>query len=402
MMAKMDHIIGLEGFRHGLGVFTIKQGRKKLDGILDTNGNIVVEPCWGRADVRSPQIVALWKTRAGYFYYRSNDRYFDVVRHTFLPENVCDYAESCKRMITRKGRKQGLEDLDGNILIPHKYRELWFRDNVIVATDFKGKQGLFDTDGRELQPVQYDELRCYESNYGSGDASFVGRIADDRFVVDASGQRLLEKHYDYLDTFNAEEYCIFGEKHVDDVFGADMLYGVIDKHENIIIPARYDYLRWLDNDRLGCGRSDGRYSCGAYGNIGGESWSYGVIDCQGNETVPCVYPNSLWRGPARTYIVETPDTNYGNNYRGRVTGVVDETGRIVLPFRNWWIESTSIGVFRVYDYELERFGLYSSSGEEILPFEFEGLRVGDTLDYIAVRKDNERYYINSRGERVLL
>jgi len=401
-MAKMDHIIGLEGFRHGLGVFIIKQGRKELlYGILDTNGNIVVEPCWGMADVRSPQIVALWNS---YFSYRGYPVYFDVVRHTFLPENVCDYAESCKRMITRKGGKKGLEDLDGNILIPHKYRDLRFRDNVIVATDFKGKQGLFDTDGRELQPVQYDELHYYESNYGSGDASFVGRIAADWFVVDASGQRLLEEHYDYLDAFNAEGYCIFGEKQVDDMFG-DMGYGVIDKYENIIIPASYEYLHWLDDDRLGCGEIDERHWSGVNGKIEGPSWIYGVIDCQGNEIVPCVYPRPLQLGPARTYIVKTPATNYGKGevaYMGKVSGVVDETGRIVLPFRNWEIWNTSTDVFRVYDRVLKRCGLYSSSGEEILPFEFECLNVGDTLDYIAVRKDNEWYYVNSRGERVLL
>jgi len=392
MMAKMDHIIELYGFEHGLGVFDVEQGRKYPEGLLDTNGNIVFEPCWGAILVWDPRIVEL--VEAG----TKRSRYFDIVRHTFLPGNVCNYEASCKRMITRKGGKEGLEDLDGNILISHKYRSLCFRGNIIEATDFKGKHGLFDTDGRELQPVQYDELHCSWHS----DASSVYRIADDWFVVDNSGQRLLEKHYDYLYPFNAEGYCIFGEKQVDDVFGSDMLYGVIDKYENIIIPASYEYLDWLDDDRLKCGRMDGRYKCGAYGNIEGESWSYGVIDCQGNETVPCVYPNSLWRGPDRTYIVETPDTNYGNNYRGRVTGVVDETGRIVLPFRDWFIQSISTDVFDVYDRLLERFGLYSSSGEEILPFEFEWWSVGDTLDYIAVRKDNEWYYINSRGERVLL
>jgi len=390
MMAKMDHIERMFGFRHGLGVFTIKQGRKELYGILDTNGNIVVEPCWGRAEVCSPQIVKFWNT----------SRCFDVVRHAFLPGNVCDYAESCKRMITRKGGKRGLEDLDGNILIPHKYRSLEFRGNVIEATDFKGKHGLFDTDGRELQPVQYDELhrRC------GSDVPFVGRIADDWFGVDASGQRLLEKHYDDLKAFNADGYCIFGKKYDDYRSERDMRYGVIDKHENIIIPAIYDYLEWFDDDRLGCGDMCHWTSSGFSIR---QHLSYGVIDCQGNEIVPCVYPTLLQQGPARTYIVEDANMmNYGKGevaYMGRVTGVVDETGRIVLPFRNWDIyRDLFADVFSVYDRVLERYGLYSSSGEEILPFEFECLYVGDTLDYIAVRKDNEWYYVNSRGERVLL
>jgi len=393
-MAKMDHIIWLFGFEHGLSEFCVKQGRKKRVGLLDTNGNIVVEPCWRRILVWGPRIVQLVETGTG------RSRYFDIVRHTFFPENVYDYAESCKRMITRKEGKRGLEDLDGNILIPHKYRNLWFRGNVIEATDFKGKHGLFDTDGRELQPVQYDELRCY----GSVDASFVGRIADDWFAVDASEQRLLEEHYDYLDYFNSEGYCIFGE--VGNGFGRVASYGVIDKHENIIIPASYHYLCWLDDDQLMCGRIYSCHQSRVNGKTEGGCWGYGVIDCQGNEIVPCVYPDFLWRGPAKTYIVKDANMmNYGKGevaYMGKVTGVVDETGRIVLPFRNWEIWNTSTDVFSVYDRVLERYGLYSSSGEEILPFEFECLNVGDTLDYIAVCKDNEWYYINSRGERVLL
>lgn len=51
----------------------------------------------------------------------------------------------------------------------------------------------------------------------------------------------------------------------------------------------------------------------------------------------------------------------------------------------------------------KRRGLYSSSGEELLPIEFEWIDWrGDTLDYIAVRKNDEWYYVNSCNERVLL
>lgn len=75
----------------------------------------------------------------------------------------------------------------------------------------------------------------------------------------------------------------------------------------------------------------------------------------------------------------------------------------MLPPRDWYIQSWN-GAFRVYDHKLRRYGVYSSSGEEILPIEFEDISMawGDTLDYTAVCKNGEWYYVNSRNERVLL
>ena len=49
---------------------------------------------------------------------------------------------------------------------------------------------------------------------------------------------------------------------------------------------------------------------------------------------------------------------------------------------------------------MPKFGLYPSDGEQILPFEYE--HIGDTLDYIAVCKNGEWFYINKHSERVLL
>ena len=48
------------------------------------------------------------------------------------------------------------------------------------------------------------------------------------------------------------------------------------------------------------------------------------------------------------------------------------------------------------------YGLCSMTGKTILPCEYSYIDIGDTLDYIAVCKHGEWYYINSRNERVLL
>lgn len=396
-MEKLD-IVRLESFRYGLGAFCVRQGRKERWGIMDTNGNIVVEPHWYMVHICSPEIVILWEAR------RENGRFFDIVRRKFIPGAVV-YNSSYKRVITRKGDRQGVEDLDGNVLIPHKYKKLWFAgDGFFEAEDFKGKLGVLNPDGTELQPVRYDGICLCDNTL-----SFV-RVADEWFVSDASGERPLKRHYDYLDGFNSQEYCIFGEKLMEDepCKMEYIRYGLIDKLENILIPATYDYLRWFsfwsDNDRLCCGKAE-RPFCGGSG-MTFPCWRYGVIDCHGREIVPCIYPEPLRQYFNRIYIADIPRMNYRKGemaYDGYVTGIVDETGRIVLPFRDWQIMLATGESFRVYDRELELYGLYSSSGEELLPIEFDYIdNMGDTLDYIGVCKNDEWYYVNSRNERVLL
>lgn len=118
-------------------------------------------------------------------------------------------------------------------------------------------------------------------------------------------------------------------------------------------------------------------------------WKRGMIDSRGNMIISPSYPNWPLAVPAKTYIVCTSGC-------GSRKCVIDEEGRIVVP-----IQSLG-GAYRIYDRQIERFGLYSSSGEELLPFEFDFMNIWDTLDYIAVCKGGEWYYVNQHGERVLL
>jgi len=283
--------------------------------------------------------------------------------------------------------------------MPYKYRWLSFRNynngSLLYAVNFKGKRGVLTVDGKELLPVRYDDICMCDVGCRMCCNLYFVRIADDRFVIDDSGQRPLKRHYNVLWSCNTKGYCVFEEQidgesyHIQASYDRwywlgymlhpvrNVRFGVIDKDENILIPATYDLLYWLDDDRLLCMRNGRR----------------GVIDCYGNEIVPCIY-QSLAQGPDRTYIA---------NQSSKVSGVVDETGRIVLPFRDWDIRNTYYGAFRIYDREIELCGLYSSSVEELLPLEFDRIDIcGDTLDYIAVRKNGEWYYVNSRNELVLL
>jgi len=256
---------------------------------MDAGGNIIIEPNWKEVGTCGCHEIVCLRTPA-----QKNFHFYDIIQCKFIPGVGCTMF--CKRVFTKKGKYYGLEDREGNVLIPHKYKRLsigWTEKNdLVLARDFHGKCGLFYADGTMLLPTRYDDIQEYLpvrcDKISLCNILFPVRIADKWFFANASEERPLKRQYDDLDKINTKGYCIFGEKQI--VNGKeDMRYGLIDQQENILIPPIYDKLYWRDDDRLLCVRHG----------------LYGVIDCSGNEIIPCIYYNT-WSGPAKTQIVHTP------------------------------------------------------------------------------------------------
>ena len=378
-MAKIENLVSLEGFCHGLGVFEVKQGRKTLEGVIDTDGNIVVEPQWEMVHIGDCDTVVLGDSR--------KVQYFSLGQQKFLPGPPVR-----GRMITWRGRKKGLEDMEGNIIIPHAYKRLEYADDncrYLLAQNFKGKFGLFN-DTKELLPVVYDEITC-----GDVCSPCAVRQGDDWFLVRSGGERVSDKRYDWLGPIR-NSYAIYGEKYPEVGKTSCMHYGLIDIDEKIVIPAKYEHLAWLGDERLSCGEAT---HAGSYFNPAGswQTWKYGIIDCADNIVVPQIYPMPLRGGVNGCYRAEYFDPRT----QCTMEGIIDENNNEVIPFYNWSIWNYDSG-YRIYDREEMQYALYSSSGKELLPFEYERMEIGDTLDYIAVCKNGEWYYVNQHGERVLL
>ena len=375
IMAKIENLVRLEGFSHGLGVFEVKQGRKTFAGVIDTDGNIVVEPRWRKVHICDHDTVLLGDSR--------KVKYFSLEQQKFLPGPPVR-----GRMITWRGRKKGLEDMEGNIIIPHAYKRLEYADDnrlCLLAQNFKGKFGLF-SGARELLPVVYDEIHC-----GDACSPCAVRQGDDWFLVRTGGKRVSDKRYDWLGDIR-NGYVIYGEKCRDDI----MRFGLINLDEDIVIRARYEHLAWCYGERLSCGEL---FYSKAIGNpaMSWQMWKYGIIDCADNIVVPQIYPMPLRGGVNGCYRAEYFDPRT----QCTMEGIIDENNNEVIPFYNWSIWNYDSG-YRIYDREEMQYALYSSSGKELLPFEYERMEIGDTLDYIAVCKNGEWYYVNQHGERVLL
>lgn len=392
-MTKIGNITELWGFHDGLASFHIHKGRRTLEGMINTAGEIVVEPKYHRIYTKVGDIICIKKTE------KSKCSYIDIVCNRII-YNTDEIGQEVanKRIITKseKNNRYGLEDFDRNVIIPHQFARLHFAGDYNYLVGYKnGKHGVFDTDGNKLLPCVFDDIRT--SNVSAG-----ARIAvcqkNKWFAVDLFGNRLLSKNYEYLSECSPLGFY---------VFGSNNKYGIIDSDEHIIVPAKYSILYWIDDNRLCCGMSKCRFYSIPFGESS-HHYSiavsvYGVIDSLGQSIIPMIHPypfsNERKERPRQgKYIIEAPDPE---NTDDTLNGVIDEQGQMVLPFDRWKICSYENG-FKVYNRTQQCFGLYSLDGEILLPGEYEKLWLGDTLDYIAVCKHGEWYYVNQHGDRVLL
>ena len=302
------------------------------------------------------------------------------------------YAEKYgSTVIWQKGKGYGTVDVDGNTIILPQYRRLYNIDGVFfVACNRKNKYGILDNAGNEKCVFAYDQIVSYYKVPLLPDR-FIVRQGSEWFFIDIEGRQLTQRLGTlsgcyYLEPVTPRGYAIFSElRH------GNMFNGVLDvNRDEVVIPAGYAGLRWLD--------------CypGGWTRVSAWKTDFGltreeVLTLDGENALPQVY-GGIWDYYGNNYIVEScsggiyPDESF--------YGVIDESGNTILPFE-FSLISRYYDIYQVYRSDTQ-LGLYSLTGETILPCEYSDIYIGDTLDYIAVCKNGEWYYINQLGERVLL
>ena len=388
-MAKIENIKELQGFIRGLGKFTIKRGRKTLYGLINTDGEIVLEP--------QPKVIGIYDEKTVLLSDKDRKVWSGMTVLNLEDKTECSrehfYAKKNGLVITyQRGKGQGAIDIYGNVVIPHKYRDLHCDDSLqfYFARNRKNEYGILNSRGEEVLPFEYDSIYTPQSvtDY------ICVRQGTDWFIVDRSGRRLSANRYDVLEPFTPNGYAIFGER-----LDGEMYYGVIDTNENIVIPAKYSGslhaiygIRWLD-----------RYADGwtklavPKEGIGGEE----VLTLAGEAALPRAYGH-IWGCYRENYIVkQCAGDSYPDN---PFYGVVNEVGQTIISFEFDYILLMAKTFYLVSRYGQQ--GLYSLDGKVVLPCEYDCIDVGTDIDRIAVCKKggwyDEWYYVNRRGERVLL
>ncbi len=357
---------------------------------MNTTGKIVVEPI-DPASYRYQRLNIIDEQTAFLQQCSGKGRFFDIASNRFYPSASSKCGDKLTTYKTGKG--YGVSDIDSRTIIPHQYYSLVFADKdgkYLVARDRKNKYGILASDGSVSLPFEFDNISVYNKN--PLPVSIPVEQDGKWFLVSTSTwQRLEDNNHDWIGSISPDGYAIIEEitKHENE---SRPKYGLIDCYGTVLIPAEYDSMR-----ELGSGRWVYEEFNDVIANV-----KHGVVDCFNNKNLLEYeyYGTGAFVEDFHNdrYIVS--DNRPKRSYHGHI-GVVAENGRIILPFR--FSSLSRFGdVYRVLDADTGFMGLYSSNGDEILPCVYRYIGIGDTLDFISVWKDNEWYYVNLRGNRVLL
>lgn len=195
----------------------------------------------------------------------------------------------------------------------------------------------------------------------------------------------IEPQYQYARKF-FKDYAVIAQN--------DSL-GVIDKQNNLIISAQYEYLRYIGNDKFIFG-----YRAKYFGE-----YNLGLITAQ-NEIL--LQPKYNHIKPKNDYLLVTKQSykivdssgiydtrQISNNY-----GVVDSLGNVILEPVFSWIEFL-YNDFVIAKIELNgNYALFDNKFKQLTDFKY--MVIGDFFDGLSkVRKGDYFGYINIKGEEII-
>ncbi len=223
------------------------------------------------------------------------------------------------RLVVNSNGLKGAIDLNGNKLIPFIYDNLSYysEHNIYIAR--RGLYGVINDHNEIIIPFNYDYLicsnDCISASYSPGDLHYEGLFNYDgtvRFPFIFDDLNIL-KNGNYLVSYSKTDYLQSGYKlhHV--------IYGIIDKSRNEILPMKYDLLPFVKSNLLRIRAIDLNY---AYLT----DYKFGVADLSGKLLIPFLYDDiNLFESDSCYFLVKL------NNK----CGIVDKHNATIVPFNNY-------------------------------------------------------------------
>lgn len=306
-------------------------------------------------------------------------------------------------------RKWGYADSAGKLIVPYKYTDAAEFSSGLARVSIGGingdprsKNGYIDSTGQEVIPLQYRIA-----------LDFHGRVAPvakklpsgmEWIFIDKSGKetihfknsgfsrpvftgglfRILDEGPPggsvsrYIDTtgkvFSHTTDALYGSEETDDsvlVFVSNDKYGFIDNHDNVIVPASYDYAA---NFNEGLARVEKN-------NI----WTF--IDKNGKEAFPLNYEfiASFSDGLAAVCL-------------NRKWGYIDPTGKLVIPLNYDYAHNFHYSLAFVQSNG--RSGAIGKSGNELIPAKYEDFQTFSD-NFILARLNGKWGLMDTSGNMVV-
>lgn len=256
------------------------------------------------------------------------------------------------------GKLMGYIDTKGKEQVPVIYEEDYITDEftggVAIVTK-NGLSGLVDKTGKMLVPCEYKRI----SSFSEGIAEVQNNAGKVGFI-DTKGKAIAPLQFSILALLGGVK-CVNGMIPVRNEAGKN---GYIDKTGKQVVPFNYEE---INNFSDGLGRVKTRYN----GRV-----SY--VNTKGEIAIPEKYDDGtiFMDGLAFVNLGAKAKSLY-SSLEGGKWGVIDKTGKEVIPIQYDRIEETKNGLVIVKNgkYPDEKKGLFDKNGKSILPVEFYDIKI---------------------------
>ena len=400
-------------------------------GLLDTANQATILPSefdqigWGDPEeIELNGIIRAMKNERWALFNLKGNRITNHDFITLLPFSTNQYIAS-KRSQSSVLQLYGAINQKGRTLIPFKYFQLKMDANRLIATERGEKSyevGLFDNKGQTIIPMIYSDVESIGNGYYA-----VENKEQKLALFDSLGQQITSFQFQEINSVkgNYFEVSYFNRK------------GIIDQNGKIIVPAIYKRLQFQEMEVRITGYNqwdfiqpndqkafyfEEAYSFGDTLFAVATNFKVGVIDQKENHLL--YFENYRIDQVSRSFVSI-------QNLESGFKGVINRKGDLILPSiydtvivndhfvlgkiersndKNWFAFNEKGEKLNLMGYSSinkkigeylvavkdNQFGLLSSSGNEITPFEYSSIE-GLTNGKFLVESKNGKGVVNSNG-----
>lgn len=173
-------------------------------------------------------LVAFENDKAGFYI---NDK--NVINHEY--EDI-GYDSNNNCLLLQKNSKQGISDLQGNIVLDIKYDNIYISGKYINAQNGSTIE-IFDYSTNEK--IELDNIVGLNQTLNYDYAIAITKDEKHK-ILDCNENELKENEYDYLEYIYDNYFITFNNKK----------FGIVDEDGNIIVGFKYDYIQKIPNSEI--------------------------------------------------------------------------------------------------------------------------------------------------------
>jgi len=387
------------------GFAEVRKGEKY--GLIDKLGNEIV-PCEYNG-------ITTWNHIGGPIYGKQavllpNGKVMELNGYSFTEEvqNTNEIAAVAKGGEGSMGTdaKWGFIDKTGKEIIPCIYElpitdcclECSISEGLIRVGGIYEKYGFIDKTGKEVIPLIL--------NYGSvGDFSdgmaFVGSYNEREYgwrygFIDKTGKEVIPCIYENASPFSEGLACV----------QKNGKYGFIDKDGKEAISFNYNMTSEGDDEKVFTCFKNGLAIMRVNDGDGNGSWmaeyaegTCGVIDKSGKVIIPFTY-SFIYSYDNKLFICYN---NYGEEDMQKC-GVIDKSGKVIIPFIYSSIHSNDNELFGCYENyysdDKQKCGIFDKTGKEVIPVMYNNIERSED-NYFIVSLNRKYGIIDNSGKEII-